>query len=43
MIFSKRKIRNDFDFKLNGASLEIVDGYTYLGLLMKYNGSYNET
>ena len=42
MIFSKRKTRQHFEFKLNDASLDIVDNYTYLGLLMKYNGTFND-
>lgn len=40
MVFSKRKSKMDFDFKLDGTSLEIVDSYTYLGLLLNYNGSF---
>ncbi|XP_071136947.1 uncharacterized protein [Mytilus edulis] len=40
MVFSKRKSKMDFDFILDGTSLEIVDSYTYLGLLLNYNGSF---
>lgn len=42
MIFCKRKPRRLPEFKLNDASLEIVDSYNYLGLLLKYNGSFTD-
>ena len=42
MVFSKRKCRQNVESKLNGASLEIVDTYTYLGILINYNGSFTE-
>ena len=43
MIFSKRKVRQHIEFYLNGQKLEIVDTFTYLGVLFKYNGCFIET
>ena len=43
MIFSKGKIRLKYEFKLQNKTLEIVDSYSYLGLIFKYNGNFNET
>ena len=43
MIFSKRKVRQHIEFYLNGQKLEIVDTFTYLGVLIKYNGRFIET
>lgn len=43
MIFSKRKVRKNIEFYLNGKKLEIVDTFTYLGVLFKYNGCFIET
>ena len=43
MIFSKGKIRLKYEFKLQNKTLEIVDSYSYLGLVFKYNGNFNET
>ena len=40
MIFSKRKMQRKPQFKLNDASLEIVDCYNYFGLTLTYNGSF---
>ena len=40
MIFSKRKVRENLEFILNGEILEIVENYTYLGILVNYNGSF---
>lgn len=31
------------EFKLQNKTLEIVDSYSYLGLIFKYNGNFNET
>jgi hypothetical protein len=35
MIFSKRKMKQNFDFKLQGKNIEVVDIYSYLGLIFK--------
>ena len=43
MIVSERKIRQNIEFYLNGQKLEIVDTFTYLGVLFKYNGCFIET
>lgn len=43
MIFCKRKTQRPPQFKLRDASLEIVDSYNYLGLLLRYNGSFSES
>lgn len=43
MIFSKRKVRKNIEYYLNGKKLEIVDTFTYLGVLFKYNGCLIET
>jgi hypothetical protein len=40
IVFSKRKGRQNYIVKLNGAELEIVDSLTYLGIDLKYNGHY---
>jgi hypothetical protein len=37
IVFSKRKGRQNYVAKLNGAELEIVDSLTYLGIVFKYN------
>lgn len=43
MIFCKRKAKHKYKFTFQGAELEIVDTYTYLGVVFKYNGSFIET
>ncbi len=43
MVFCKRKSRTVYDFKLNGESLEVIDKYTYLGVVLRYNGSFVDT
>ena len=40
MIFCKKKFRHNFDFSLQGQFLEIVDIYSYLGAIFKYNGTF---
>jgi hypothetical protein len=40
MIFSKRKMRQNFDFKLQGKNIEVVD--SCLGLVFKCNGNFLE-
>ena len=37
IVFSKRKGRQNYVAKLNGAELDIVDSLTYLGIVFKYN------
>jgi len=37
IVFSKRKGRQTYVAKLNGAELEIVDSPSYLGIIFKYN------
>ena len=43
MIFSKRKVRQNIEYYLNGQKQEIIDTFTYLGVLFKYNGCFIET
>ena len=43
MIFSKGKIRLKCEFKIQNKTLEIVDSYSYLVLIFKYNDNFNET
>jgi hypothetical protein len=40
MIFRKRKTAQDPKFILHGQALDIVDTYSYLGILFKYNGTF---
>ena len=42
LIFSKRKVKNAPNFFLNGKILEIVDSYSYLGLLFNFNGNFSK-
>ena len=42
MIFSKCKMKQNFDFKLQGKNIEVVDIYSYLGLIFKCNGNFLE-
>ena len=42
MIFSKRKLRQHFEFQLDGQIIEIVDLFSYLGLIFKSNGSFSD-
>ena len=39
IVFSKRKGRQNYIVKLNGAELEIVDSLSYLGIVFKYSGN----
>jgi hypothetical protein len=43
MIFRKRKTAQDPKFILHGQTLDIVDTYSYLGMIFKYNGTFFET
>ena len=43
VIFSKRKMENPPLFTLNDEVIEIVDSYSYLGLITNYNGSFVKT
>jgi hypothetical protein len=36
MIFSKRKVRQNIEYYLNGQKQEIIDTFSYLGVLFKY-------
>ena len=41
-IFSNRKvIPSDYNFKYGSDSIEIVEWYKYLGVILNYNGSFN--
>ena len=40
MIFNKRKMKQNFDFILQGKNIEVVDTYSYLGLIFKCNGNF---
>lgn len=37
------KIHNNERWHLNGEPTEVVDSFTYLGLLLQYNGKFNNT
>ena len=39
-IFSKRKYKAQRSFKLYDENIDIVDLYTYLGVVLNYNGNY---
>ena len=43
VVLSKGKIRLKYEFKLQNKTLEIVDSYSYLDQIFKYNGNFNET
>jgi hypothetical protein len=43
MILRKRKTAQDPKFILHGQTLDIVDTYSYLGIIFKYNGTFFET
>ena len=43
MIFWKRKTAQDTKFILHGQTLDIIDTYSYLGIIFKYNGTFFET
>jgi hypothetical protein len=38
MTFCKRKGRQQYEFKLYGSNIEIVESYSYLELTFAYNG-----
>jgi hypothetical protein len=40
MIFRKRKTAQDPNFILHGQTLDIVDTYSYLEVIFKYNGTF---
>ena len=40
MIFRKRKTAQDPKFLLHGQTLDIVDTYSYLGIIFKYNDTF---
>ena len=40
VIFSKRKCKTQRSFKLYDENIDIVDSYTYLGVVFNYNGNY---
>ena len=39
-IFCKKKFQHNFGFSLQGQVLEIVDTYSYLGVIFKYNSTF---
>ena len=39
----ERKIRSDENWCLNGDNISIVDKFMYLGMLISYNGKFNDT
>ena len=43
MIFRKRKTAQDPNFILHGQTLDIVDTYSYLEVIFKYNGTFFQT
>lgn len=42
IIFSKRKLRQNQTFTLNGTVLEVVENFKYLGLIFQRNGTFKE-
>ena len=40
VIFSKRKVKSNPNFRIHDQTIEIVDSYSYLGILFNYNGSF---
>ena len=40
MIFCKRKGRQQYEFKLYGSIIKIVEFYSFLGLTFNYNGKF---
>ena len=40
VIFSKRKYKAQRSFKSYDENIDIVDSYTYLGVMFNYNGNY---
>ena len=40
IIFSKRKCRTNHEFRLCGEIVEIVDKFSYLGIIFNYNGKF---
>ena len=40
MVFTKKRGNRNYDFRINGSSIDEVDSYTYLGLLFNYNGKF---
>ena len=42
MVFNKRKAQHNFEFFIQGNRIEVVDSYSYLGLIFKYNGNFSE-
>ena len=43
VVFSKSKFRQIPDFFYNGKRLEVVDEFSYLGILFNYNGKFHKT
>ena len=39
VIFSKKKVWQNQSFKIKGQHIEIIDSYSYLGMLLNYNGN----
>ena len=40
MIFSKFKMKQNFDFKIQGKNIDVVDTYSYLGWFLSLMGMY---
>ena len=43
MVFSKGKITKIRDYRINGVKLEKVDEFRYLGVIFRYNGSFQSS
>lgn len=41
VVFSKRRFRSNFIFKIYGQPIEVQDSYSYLGVTFNYNGNFN--
>jgi hypothetical protein len=41
VVFSKRRIRSNFNFNMYGQPIEVQDSYSYLGVTLNYNGNFN--
>ena len=41
MVMGKSKVnKTEYQFRINNGSLEVVDFYKYLGIILSYNGSF---
>ena len=41
-MFSKVKVRHNYNFEFGGENVEVVENYKYLDLLFNYNGKFRK-